>query len=71
MQIYIKKNWKKVKTEYYLGVLAPEIMRLFGRREQKIAKDKNRDNIPNLEIVEVISVYFNLANNSYQGNSKL
>ena len=46
-------------------------MRLFGRREQKIAKDKNRDNIPNLEIVEVISVYFNLANNSYQGNSKL
>ena len=32
-------------------------MKLFGRTENKITKDKNGENVPHLEIVELILVH--------------
>ena len=41
-------------------------MKLLGRNESKITKDKNGENLPNLEITEVTLVHCNIANNDYQ-----
>ena len=46
-------------------------MKLLGSTESKITKDKNGENVPHLEIVEVVLVHCNLVNNNYQQNSRI
>ena len=41
-------------------------MKLLGSTGNKITKDKNSENVPHLEITEVILVYCNIVNNDYQ-----
>ena len=41
-------------------------MNLFGNTKGEIAKDKNSENVPHLEITEVVLVYCNIVNNDYQ-----
>ena len=44
----IKTEYKitfKIKTGYYLELLTPETMRLFGKTENKRTKDKYSENI--------------------------
>ena len=41
-------------------------MKLLGSAESKITKDKNGENVPHLEITEVVLVHCNVANNDYQ-----
>ena len=41
-------------------------MKLFGSTENKITKDKNGENVPHLEITEVVLVHYNTVNNDYQ-----
>ena len=41
-------------------------MRLLGSTENKIAKDKNGENVPHFEITEVVLVHCNIANDDYQ-----
>ena len=43
----------KIKSGYCLELLTPETMKLLGSAENKINKDKNGENVPQLEIVEV------------------
>ena len=59
----------KIKNGYYLELLTPETMKLLGSTENKITKDKNGENVPNLEIVELVLVHCNLVNNDYQQDS--
>ena len=40
-----------------------------GSTESKITKDKNGENVPHLEIVELVLVHCNLVNNDYQQDS--
>ena len=61
----------KVKTEFHLELLTPETMKLIGSTENKITKDKNGENVPYLEITEVVLVHCNLANNDYQQDSRV
>ena len=61
----------KIKNGYYLELLTPETMKLLGSTESKITKDKNRENVPHLEIVELVLVHCNLVNNDYQQDSKI
>ena len=49
----------------------PETMKLLGSNEGKITKDKNGENIPNLEITEVVLVHCNIVNNDYQQDSRV
>ena len=44
----------------------PETVKLFGCTNSKIIKDGNDENVPDLEINEVILVYCNIFNNHYQ-----
>ena len=60
----------KIKNGYYLKLLTPETMKLSGRTESKITKDKNGENVPHLEIVELVLVHCNLVNNDYQQDSR-
>ena len=44
-------------------------MKLLGSNESKITEDKNRANVPHLEITEVVLVHCNVAKNNYQQDS--
>ena len=46
-------------------------MKLFGSPESKITKYKNSENVPHLEVVELILVHCNLVNNDYQQDSRI
>ena len=59
----------KIKNGYYLELLTPEAMKLLGSTESKISKDKNGKNVPHLEVVELVLVHCNLANNDSQQDS--
>ena len=61
----------KIKNGYYLELLTLETMKLLGSTESKINKDKNGENVPHLEIVELILVHCNLVNNDYQQDSRI
>ena len=44
-------------------------MKLLGNTESKITKNKNGENVPHLEITEVVLVHCNMVNNDYQQDS--
>ena len=60
-----------LKLEYYLELLTTETMKLLGSTESKITKDKNGENLPHLEITDVVLVHCNLVNNDYQQDSRM
>ena len=41
-------------------------MKLLGSTENKITTDKTCENVPHLEITEVVLVHCNIVNNDYQ-----
>ena len=61
----------KIKNGYHLELLTPETMKILGSTESKITKDKNGENVPHLEIVELVLIHCNLVNNNYQQNSRI
>ena len=46
-------------------------MKLLGSTESKIIKDKNGENVPHLEVVELVSVHCSLINNDYQQDLRI
>ena len=44
-------------------------MKLFGSTGNKTTKDKNGENVPQLEITEVVLVHCNIVSNDYQQDS--
>ena len=75
VQIYVNKIENrvtfKIKNGYSLELLTPETMKLLGSTENKITKDKNGENVPHLEITEVVLVHCNIVNNDYQQGSRV
>ena len=75
MQIYINKIENrvtfKIKNGYSLELLTPETMQLLGSTENKITRDKNGENVPHLEITEVVLVDCDILNNDYQQDSRI
>ena len=75
IQIYPNKTKNriifKIKTGYKLELLSPETMKLLGSTRKEVDKDKNGEDEPKLESVEVVLVHCNLVNNSYQQASKV
>ena len=75
IQIYTNKIKNritfKIKTGYKLELLTPETMKLLGSTNKVVDKDKNSENVPKLEIVEVVLVHCNLVKNDYQHTSKV
>ena len=75
VEIYVNKIENritfKIKDGYGLELLTKETMKLLGRTENKITKDKNRENVPHLEIIEVVLVHCNIVNNDHQQDSRV
>ena len=64
----------KIKSGYYLELLTPETMKVLGSTEStesKITKDKNGENVPHLDVVQLVLVHCNFVNNDYQQNSRI
>ena len=61
----------KIKSRYKLELLSKETMKLLGSTSNIIDANKNSENVPRLENVEVVLVHFNLVNNSYQQHSRV
>ena len=57
----------KIKTGYYLELLTPEKMKLLESTKSKITKkkQKNSENVSNLEITEIVLVTYNIASSNY------
>ena len=60
----------KIKTRYYLKLLTPETMKLRGISKSK-KKDRNIENVSNLEILNVVLVHCNIVNTNYKRNSRI
>ena len=75
VQLYMNKIKNrivfKIKTGYKLELLTPETMKLLGSTKKDVDKDKNGENVPKLESVEVVLVHCNLVKNDYQHTSKV
>ena len=75
IRIYVKKIENRVTFEikygYYLELLTPETMTYLGSTKSKITKDKNGENVPHLEVVELVLLHCSLANNDYQQDSRI
>ena len=75
VQIYVNKIENritfKIKDGSSLTFLTPETMKLLGSTESKIAEDKKGENVPHLEITEVVLVHCNILNNDYQQDSRV
>ena len=61
----------KIKSGYKLELLSKETMKLLGSTKNIIDADKNSENVPILENVEVVLVHCNLVNNAYQQHSRV
>ena len=75
MMVYINKIVNriafKIKTEYFLKLLTPETMKLLGSTKSKTIKGENDENVPRLEINEVVLILCDIVNHDYQKDSSL
>ena len=75
IKIFVSKNENritfKIKNGYYLELLTPETMKLLGSTGSKITGEKNGENVPHLEIAELVLIHCNIVNNNYQQNSRI
>ena len=75
VRIYVNKVKNRItfelKTRDYLELLTPETIKLLRSNKSKIIKGENGENVPYLEITEVVLVHCNIVNNNYQQNSRV
>ena len=75
VQIYVNKIENritfKINDGYNLELLTSETMKLLGSTENKITKYKNGENVPHVEITEVVLVHCNIVNNDYEQDSRV
>ena len=75
IQIYLNKTENrvtfKIKNGCSLELLTSETMKLLGRTENEITKDKNSESVPHLKITEVVLVHCDIVNNDYQQGSRV
>ena len=48
-----------------------ETMKLTGSTKSKITENENDENVPNLEITEIVLIHCNIIDNNYQRNSRV
>ena len=46
-------------------------MKLLGSAKSKITGEKNGENVPHLEVVELVLIHCNIVNNNYQQKSRV
>ena len=75
IRMYVNKKENtitfKIKTGYYHELFMNETRKLLGCNYSKLKKDKAGENVPYLEITEVILVHCNIVSNDYQQDSRV
>ena len=75
MRIYVNQTKNRItfriKKRYYLESLMPETMKLLGSTKSKTTKDENGENVPRLEITEVVLGHYYIFNNDDQRDSRV
>ena len=61
----------KIKYGYKLELQTPETVKLFDSKKKLTGKIKNGENVPSLEVVEVVLIQSNLEDNQYQQKSEV
>ena len=56
----------KIATGYKLELLSPKTKKLLGSTKKDVDQEKDGEDAPKLESVEVVLEHCNLVNNSYQ-----
>ena len=64
MKNQIMSNQIKIKTGCYLELLTPET--ITWKYKSKISKNENGENVPDLEITEVVLIHCSVVNNKSQ-----
>ena len=74
VQIYVNKIGNRVtfktKSSYTLELLKKKTMK-FESAESKITKNKHGENVPHLQITEVVLTHSNIVNDDYQQDSRV
>ena len=69
IRIYLNKienrTTFKTKTRYFLELLTPETMKLLKSTQNKITKNENDENVPHLEITDVVLVQCIIVKNNF------
>ena len=60
----------KIKTAYYFELLTPKTMKRVATIKNKVTNNENGENVPHLEITEVVLIHCNIVNNDYQQDSR-
>ena len=75
MQIYTNRIENriifKIETGYKLELLSPDTMTLLESTKKYVDQDKDREDVPKLESIEVVLEHCNLVNNNYQQVSEV
>ena len=61
----------KIETGYKLELLSPDTMTLLESTKKYVDQDKDREDVPKLESIEVVLEHCNLVNNNYQQASEV
>ena len=61
----------KIETGYKLELLSPDTMTLLESTKKYVDQDKDREDVPKLESIEVVLEHCNLVNNNYQQVSEV
>ena len=61
----------QIKTWYYLKLLTPDTIKSLGSTKSKTTKNEKGENVPHLEITEVVLVHWNIVNIDYQQDLKV
>ena len=69
MKNQIMSNQIKIKTGCYLELLTPET--ITWKYKSKISKNENGENVPDLEITEVVLIHCSVVNNKSQKKSRV
>ena len=60
----------KIKTAYYFELLTLKTMKRVATIKNTVTNDENGENVPHLEITEVVLIHCNIVNNDYQQDSR-
>ena len=61
----------KIQDGYKLELQMPETVKLFPNKKKLIDETKKGENVPSIEIVEIVLVQYNLEDNQYQQKSEV
>ena len=61
----------KINMGYNLELLSPETTKLLGSTKKDVDQDKDGEDVPKLESVEIVLVHCSLVNNNFQQASKV